>query len=102
MNVVTKFSSNLGDVYVSFKCPGCKGSHVIPFQRPPHRSKEITWQFNNDLERPTLKPSILARAYEDQKVVDICHSFVTDGKIQFLSDCTHAFAGKTVPLEHIS
>jgi hypothetical protein len=28
-----------------------------------------------------------------------CHSFVTDGKIQFLGDCTHALAGQTVPLE---
>jgi hypothetical protein len=28
----------------------------------------------------------------------VCHSFVTDGKIQFLSDCTHALAGQTVAL----
>ena len=29
----------------------------------------------------------------------VCHSFVTDGNIQFLSDCTHSLAGQTVPLE---
>lgn len=29
----------------------------------------------------------------------VCHSFVTDGKIQFLGDCTHELANKTVPLE---
>jgi len=28
----------------------------------------------------------------------ICHSFVTDGQIQFLGDCTHKLAGRTVPL----
>jgi len=28
-----------------------------------------------------------------------CHSFVTDGQIQFLGDCTHALAGQTVPLQ---
>ncbi|WP_241754456.1 hypothetical protein [Cupriavidus basilensis] len=28
----------------------------------------------------------------------VCHSFVTDGRIQFLGDCTHALAGQTVPL----
>lgn len=27
-----------------------------------------------------------------------CHSFVTDGFIQFLADCKHAMAGQTVPL----
>lgn len=29
----------------------------------------------------------------------VCHSFVFDGEIRFLGDCTHALAGKTVPLE---
>lgn len=28
----------------------------------------------------------------------VCHSFVTDGRIQFLSDCTHSLAGQTVDL----
>lgn len=27
-----------------------------------------------------------------------CHSFVTDGRIQFLGDCTHSLAGQTVDL----
>jgi len=27
-----------------------------------------------------------------------CHSFVTDGRIQFLADCTHALANQTVDL----
>lgn len=28
----------------------------------------------------------------------ICHSFITDGEIQFLNDCTHKLAGHTVDL----
>lgn len=28
----------------------------------------------------------------------VCHSFVRDGRIEFLSDCTHALAGQTVEL----
>jgi len=28
----------------------------------------------------------------------VCYSFVTAGRIQFLSDCTHILAGKTVDL----
>jgi len=27
-----------------------------------------------------------------------CHSFVRDGRIEFLSDCTHALKGQTVDL----
>jgi hypothetical protein len=30
-----------------------------------------------------------------------CHSFLVDGQIQFLGDCTHALAGQTVPLPEI-
>jgi hypothetical protein len=28
----------------------------------------------------------------------VCHSFVVDGRIQFLGDCTHHLAGQTVDL----
>jgi hypothetical protein len=28
----------------------------------------------------------------------VCHSFVTDGRIQFLNDCTHPLAGQTVDI----
>jgi hypothetical protein len=33
-----------------------------------------------------------------KKVPKICHSFITDGRIQFLGDCTHRLAGQTVPI----
>ena len=34
----------------------------------------------------------------DKRINTVCHSFVTDGRIQFLADCTHALAGQTVDL----
>lgn len=65
--------------------------------------------WNGRLDLPTLTPSILARgttpltdaeiaAKQWAKKPYVCHSFLTDGKLQFLSDCTHAFAGQTVEL----
>lgn len=36
--------------------------------------------------------------WEQTKVEKVCHSFVTDGRIQFLADCTHDLAGLTVDL----
>ena len=35
------------------------------------------------------------RAHDVPKV---CHTFVTDGRIQYLGDCTHALAGQTVDM----
>lgn len=74
------------------------------------------WQFNGNLEKPTVSPSILvsgvewltdeehARVMAGEKIEPkptICHSFITDGKIQFLSDSTHSLAGQTVELPPI-
>ncbi|TAA42479.1 DUF6527 family protein [Pseudoxanthomonas winnipegensis] len=80
---------------VSFKCPGCGLHHTLsvgPSDRP-------RWDWNGSMERPTFSPSILASMPWGQgKVPKVCHSFVRDGQIEFLGDCTHALAGKTVAL----
>lgn len=53
------------------------------------------WSFNGDVNNPTFSPSLLVfKDLPEQR----CHSFVTDGKIQFLSDCFHDLAGQTVEL----
>jgi hypothetical protein len=36
-----------------------------------------------------------------EPIPTVCHSYVTDGKIRFLDDCTHELAGKTVELEDV-
>lgn len=56
------------------------------------------WTFNGDLKKPTFKPSLLNRG-GDKEGKAICHLYVTAGKIQYLPDCTHALAGKTVDME---
>lgn len=59
------------------------------------------WQFNGDLESPTFSPSFLLSrpANPDaNQAAYICHSFVRDGRIEYLSDCTHDYAGQTVDM----
>lgn len=56
-----------------------------------------SWEYNLNPEKPTLEPSILATAGPGW----VCHSFVRDGRIQFLGDCTHSLAGQTVDLPEI-
>jgi len=86
-----------GTTRAVFECPGCEMSHYPAIK---NTDPGPLWSFNNDLEKPTLKPSVLVRWNEgDEK--HICHSFVTDGRIRFLNDCTHELAGKTVDLKPI-
>lgn len=108
---------------VGFRCPGCGDTHLL--QTPEiNAGSGAIWGFNGDFDRPTFTPSILQWSghympgYNSDKcwctwtkehpadegkcpTCYICHSFVTDGKIQFLSDCSHSLAGQTVELPEI-
>lgn len=100
------------DGRLTYRCP-CGDTHVIT---------RDTWQWNGDVERPTFSPSVLVTTghhvpHGDREKNGCwcsynaenhaapapfgcyrCHSFVRDGQVQFLGDCTHALAGQTVPL----
>jgi len=97
---------------IEFMCPGCNTEHNI----------NSSWTFNGDVDKPTFNPSVLVRTghyasshkgdcwctFNEEHKDDptsykcsICHSFVRDGKIQFLDDCTHALKGQTVDLPEI-
>ena len=91
-----KLASDLPDARYGFKCPGCKSYHQIP------TSGDNAWGFNNNVDSPTFTPSILVNSPQGRGKPDyICHSFVTDGRVQFLADCSHALAGQTVDLSDI-
>lgn len=72
-------------------CPGCKMVHVIPI-RPDGK---LVWQFNGDNERPTFEPSLLLTWPPLPKR---CHVVVTGGVLNYCADCTHALAGKSIPM----
>ena len=95
-----------------FSCPGCKQTHVFYTNYP---GSKANWTFvNNDLEKPTFTPSLLAYPHktlayphktfdENKNVVETprCHFILTEGILHFQGDCTHEFAGQKVPLETI-
>lgn len=76
--------------HLRFDCPGCEAPHVVTV--PPHPN---AWGWNGDLDRPTLEPSVLVSGGGDNFT---CHSFIRQGRIEFLSDCSHGLAGQTVEL----
>ena len=98
------------------QCPACFTGHQF---------RANVWTFDGNLEEPTFSPSMLVRYTinppEDPTTDDFargldgkyllgpdgrlagakdaaCHSFVRNGKIEFLGDCTHDMAGQTVDL----
>ena len=85
--------------YVRLNMPGPVPTRFIPVQIKGSRRDTENWSWNGDIDFPTLKPSILTKLPYYGKYRDIvCHSFVNDGMVQFLNDCSHELKGQTLPL----
>lgn len=108
--IVMAFTEEPGSFAIH--CPACGFAHKF----------DKKWTFNGDFQKPTFRASMLVRwfrydepdnLYKPDGTVNVgpdgkipgkdivCHSFVTDGNIEFLGDCTHELAGQTVPLPDI-
>lgn len=109
----------VSDGTLMFKCPGCSTQHALKVSGPG-----AVWTWNGDVRSPTLSPSVLVRTghyveghkgdtcwctwsreHPDEPapfICAVCHSFIVDGYIQFLDDCTHALVGQTVALPEFS
>jgi hypothetical protein len=90
--------------HVRLNMPGPLVFRIIPVMIGGTCTGTPNWTWNGSVDSPTLKPSILTKGgwrkclETGEYVEHVCHSFVNDGKVQFLSDCTHEFAGQTLDL----
>lgn len=55
------------------------------------------WAFNGDFGKPTFRESYLA-THPDYR----CHSYVTDGFVEYCHDCTHDLKNQRLPLLDVS
>lgn len=76
-----------------FFCPSCEKLHGL----------DEGWGFNGDWHNATFTPSYLTwndpnPAAKPGRFRDgwRCHSYIKNGHIEFLSDCTHAHANETM------
>jgi hypothetical protein len=107
---------------VLFHCPGCECAHQVHVNPEKNELTGASWGWNGSMDAPTFSPSIKVtgtdmtaqgradydawyaagcpkpapESFETQPMC--CHSFVLDGNIQFLGDCTHKLANQTVPI----
>jgi len=90
-----------------FFCPACQCGHGI--WTTSRNENNALWDFDGNMESPTISPSILLRHTKYETGEDgmpiketvnniVCHSFVKNGMIQFLGDCTHELKNQTIEL----
>lgn len=90
-------------------CPACGEMHMIPDR----------WTFNGNVNCPSFSPSVKItgkKAIVDAKgewtgewalgpdgkaLDDCCHYVLTDGVLNFCTDCLHELKGQSVPLPEL-
>lgn len=119
MGQISKFLRSQANGGLLYWCQGCNCSHAVNVGDGPGPR----WGYNGNPDKPTFTPSVLTTSghycshfkpgddcwcdynAEHPEDADVycqrCHTFITDGKVQFLSDCTHALAGQTLDLPEL-
>ena len=77
---------------VVFHCPACETAHRVDLGGPGQH-----WSADGTPDHPTFWPSIKVTRptmIEDE----ICHSFITIGRISYCADSTHKLAGQIIDM----
>lgn len=85
MSALSPKLRKIGHNTIAFWCPGCNSEHHISIGRNG-------WPWNENYDRPTFALFIKERG------TFFCHYEIRNGKIEYLSDCTHGLRGMTVDL----
>lgn len=97
--------------HLTINLPGPVGLLTLPVIRKGSRKEANAWSWNGDIEKPTLRPSVLneGTSYGDRDpyvkenwIPYRCHVWVNDGMVIYLDDTTHELKGRTVPLFDIN
>lgn len=101
------------DQTLIYWCDGCDCHHSIRWGV----GDGPRWTWNSEVNKPTFSPSVLYKRemwvppvtpsnleewkknpWPQEKQMFICHTFITDGMVQYLDDCSHHLKGQTVPI----
>ena len=106
---------------IKLHLPGPSGILILPVMIHGTREGTGRWTWNGNTGKPTLRPSILTQCghfapgfkadefcwckyYKEHPDETSgfkcyrCHTWVNDGRVQFLPDCSHELAGQTLDL----
>jgi hypothetical protein len=112
MAQISKFLRSLESGKLMYWCQGCEDAHVVTVEG------SRAWGYNGNPDAPTFTPSVLTQWHKlvreggrwtgeyhrdanGDPIKQVCHTFITNGQVQFLSDCSHALAGQTLLLPEL-
>lgn len=84
--------------HVTIHLPGPTGILTLPIMLKGTREGTNNWTWNGSINSPSLMPSVLTEGSKEDGSKFRCHSWIMDGKVVFLDDCTHEHKNCTVDL----
>lgn len=78
-------------------CPACNSNHPYWVRHYVDRPQGPLWTMTGDMNSPTFRASMLVTRPPGY----VCHSFVTDGVMEYCPDCTHGLKGTRRPLDPV-
>jgi hypothetical protein len=93
-------------VVIDPRFPRSSPTQIRTVQHVPKSTAKAKWEFNGDLDAPTISPSVneswgpIPESYRQpgEPETGRNHYIISDGKITYCPDCTHEFRGQTLPL----
>lgn len=101
MSAVLRKVITTDGLHLIYYCQGCEDTHQVRVRTP--ENQRPSWEWDGNMDAPTFSPSVLvtydgADSDGEEGLPSRCHTFIKAGMVQFLTDCTHALAGQTLPL----
>ncbi|WP_139222868.1 DUF6527 family protein [Paracidovorax wautersii] len=88
--------------HLTLNIPGPTGRLTLPVICQGTRDGTGCWTWNGSTSAPTLRPSVLTTEPPGGRRGGFrCHSWINDGSVQFLDDCSHELRGQTLPLNPV-
>lgn len=87
--------------HVTLDIPGPTGLLTLPVILKGTRDGTNCWSWNGCTEAPTLRPSVRTEGCNKVGGKFLCHSWINDGHVQFLDDCSHELKNQTVALNNV-
>lgn len=85
-------------------CPACDFEHSFRVDLEGHgkwdNGGQGAWTFNGDYTHPTFNPSMGANIRNQDGYHPRCHSYLRNGKWEYLGDSSHDLAGQTVDVPY--
>jgi len=87
---------------ISHWCPACEQVHDFAVEQP--FGNGARWSWDGNAQHPTFSPSMnikigpWPKGTKREGEVEICHYFLYDGVLKYLTDCTHSMRGQNVVL----